>query len=375
MDVLPFVASLGVHLTWGCHPVFSRYLQEVCGLGAMPLLLACQFSSLVFLAISACLRCAFRCACGGATAPVGDGAKGTGTWGAARKVAFGLLYGIVTASRASTNLLSSRYTAAWHVTLVAMLGPFVTGLLSRACLGERVAPALWPCVVFASCGVALVATSGGAAAWSRDDRLGCGLQFVSIFFSGAARVLMKASAGEVDAKALLVLQYFVICIFSGAYVAPEFDDHLATFRSLPLPCVTIFFALAFFVTFAAAEAQVICIRWLGPANYTTVQPSRVLSTLGVGALLLGERVEGTQRVAGLCVVVLSLAAYVLLKARKHRFGAPGTTPGVVVEATPPDKEAYNPVAQENIAGVFAIGDDDDDDDPHPGDLDVADLDL
>ena len=119
----------------------------------------------------------------------------------------------------------------------------------------------------------------------------------------------------------------------------------------------------------------ICIRWLGPANYTTVQPSRVLSTLGVGALLLGERVEGTQRVAGLCVVVLSLAAYVLLKARKHRFGAPGTTPGVVVEATPPDKEAYNPVAQENIAGVFAIGDDDDDDDPHPGDLDVADLDL
>ena len=186
--LLDYVAALGVHLTWGCQPVFTRYLQFAAGLETVPLLLASQGLSFACLLLSL----VFGRACGPATREEKPPA-----WSPSKRAAFAVAYGCATAARASTNMASAAMTEAWHVTLVALLGPFVTALLSRAALGERVPRALWPCVVVASGGAALAASGEARAGrFRRRDALGCGLQLVSMVFSGSARVLICAETNH-----------------------------------------------------------------------------------------------------------------------------------------------------------------------------------
>ena len=357
--LLDYVAALGVHLTWGCQPVFTRYLQFAAGLETVPLLLASQGLSFACLLLSL----VFGRACGPATRE-----EKPPTWSPSKRAAFAVAYGCATAARASTNMASAAMTEAWHVTLVALLGPFVTALLSRAALGERVPRALWPCVVVASGGAALAASGEARAGrFRRRDALGCGLQLVSMVFSGSARVLMKLSAGSFSTKTLMVVQYVTICGGAAAYVAFVGDARaaLASFASLDAAGLVVLCALSLVVSFGAAEAQIVCIRWLGPAHYTTLQPARVLSTVGVGALLLGERLAGRRQVGGLAVVIVALGAFLAVRARR-----PAAAPAA--RDAPPELEdpgTYAPVLNGD-GGAFSIGDDDDDEGVHPGDEDV-----
>ena len=69
--LLPFVAAAGVHLTWGCHPVFTRFLQVNCGLSMLGLLLVNQLFAWVFLTVSSGVR---RLLCVGGPSQESDGA-------------------------------------------------------------------------------------------------------------------------------------------------------------------------------------------------------------------------------------------------------------------------------------------------------------
>ena len=169
---------------------------------------------------------------------------------------------------ALTNILSSRFTKAYNVQLVAMGGPFVTSLLSSCLIGEVLPWTLWPALLVAAVGQVLFVAAqaglfdstdaGGAAAFddiddefqdeeqnggyrlmrrfllssSRNgtgedggegvgaptevgltgyDWLGIGLQFVSLFFSAGARVVMKTSADVIKNPADLMAAQYLFC--------------------------------------------------------------------------------------------------------------------------------------------------------------------
>ena len=83
--LLDYVAALGVHLTWGCQPVFTRYLQFAAGLETVPLLLASQGLSFACLLLSL----VFGRACGPATRE-----EKPPTWSPSKRAAFAVAYGL-----------------------------------------------------------------------------------------------------------------------------------------------------------------------------------------------------------------------------------------------------------------------------------------
>lgn len=362
--VLPYVAALGVHLTWGAQPVFTRYLQTAGGLSSLGVLLANQFLALVLLVAAegarwCCRRHAPRAAAAATAAPGGNFRPRP--WPRRRLALVAALYGLVTAARAFTNVLSTRLAAAWHVSTVAMLGPFVTGALSRVALGERVSPWIWPCVAAASGGAWLVASGERASRrFDRADALGCGVQVCSMVFSACARVLMKLTAGRFSPPQLMFLQYGAICALAplALIASGDLDAQWTSARRLDAAGLLVLGALAALVSFLAAQAQIVAIRWLGPANYTTLQPSRVLATLAVGALLLGERVAGAKQKAGLAVVAAAVLVYLVLR----RAASPRVQPPVAGADDVELPRTYAPVAHSDAVGVFVIGGDDSDDD-------------
>jgi len=135
----------------------------------------------------------------------------------------GLLFGTTAALRAVTNVLSSSFTQAYNVQLVAMAGPLITALASRALIGETIPWALWPALAVAGVGEAAVVSAQAsrplppssvsssssaassssavvAAAAARSSSaahgllVGCSLQLLSQLFSSVARVVMKTSS-------------------------------------------------------------------------------------------------------------------------------------------------------------------------------------
>ena len=86
--------------------------------------------------------------------------------------------------------------------------------------------------------------------------------------------------------------------------------------------------------------------------------AKVLATLAVGALLLGERVAGARQWAGLAVVAAAVLAYLALRRR----AAPRPQPPVAGADDVELPRSYAPVAHSDAVGVFVIGGDDSDDD-------------
>ena len=146
-------------------------------------------------------------------------------------------------SLSCTCVLAPEFTEAYNVQLVGMLAPFVTALVSRALLGERLSRALWPTLALCAVGTLLVllqeaevlgdgadtasssndddaASNGegvdgegegadgeaGGSALGGRDLLGMGLMLFSITMQAFTRVEMRRSAGRLSTRELLLTQ-------------------------------------------------------------------------------------------------------------------------------------------------------------------------
>mmetsp|Transcript_6683 Transcript_6683/g.28036 ORF Transcript_6683/g.28036 Transcript_6683/m.28036 type:complete len:282 (+) Transcript_6683:844-1689(+) len=139
-------------------------------------------------------------------------------------------------------------------------------------------------------------------------------------FSATARVLMKATAGRFTSTQLMGVQYVVIVTAAFALTVATGSLRVA-WRPLWRAVVTerdgaviaAVVGLSLVVQWLAAESQVVLIRRLGPALYTSFQPSRIATTVAVGALVLKEPVRGLGEWLGLCLVVGAVGAYLALR--------------------------------------------------------------
>ena len=258
-----------------------------------------------------------------------------------------LLFGCMAALRAGTNIESSRFTSAVNVQMVAMAGPLITALASSALLREAVPWTLWPALLVAGSGEALVlaaqaglvssghpsvdsssgsgssgSNSGSSSVGGSDnltgrDVLGLGLQLASLLFSGVARVVMKASEKDFSASELMVFQYTCTALpalgwsFLGATAAgPTGTNVWEAWAQLTLTGWSCFATLVLGVMVSAATLQVRAVRFLGPAGHASLQPIRLFATLAAAYFLLNERVTQPAEWVGLVIVLAALGWYV-----------------------------------------------------------------
>jgi len=314
-----FFGAIICHLVWGTQPVLTRFIQTKPAepLNKMSVVCLTQFmSSLFAVSASSCRRSAVY-------SP--NASSQSSVW---KFYGFAFLYGLVTALRAGTNFLSAGLTSSWHISMVAMLSPFVTALISRCILNERLDVRVWPSVVVATLGGALVLYAEEKQQQHRDSHrystsAGISLQFISIFFSGTARVLMKLTAGTYSSTQLMIFQYVVTIFLSLSFSLFSTDNPKSAWSPwlhVSMKIVIAALTLSFCIQWAAAESQVILIRHLSPAIYTCFQPLRIVSTVFVGSILLKESVQGYRQWVGLLLVLIAVATFLtrrILWPREH----------------------------------------------------------
>ena len=248
-----------------------------------------------------------------------------------------LLFGCMAALRAGTNIESSRFTSAVNVQMVAMAGPLITALASSALLREAVPWTLWPALLVAGSGEALVlaaqaglvssghpsvdsngsSSSDSSSNLSTRDAIGLGLQLASLLFSSVARVVMKASEKDFSASELMVFQYSCTALpalgwsFLGASSSgPTGTNVWVAWAELTWTGWSCFATLVLGVMVSAATLQVRAVRFLGPAGHASLQPIRLFATLGAAYFLLNERVTQPAEWVGLVIVLAALGWYV-----------------------------------------------------------------
>ena len=164
--------AVGVHLVWGFHPVFSRWLQTRAAVpvDGINLLGVCQLIALlVNLVVSSQPAAALYAHCSGSDgwAANGTAKEGASTGSAAslcrhactRKHAlYAAMIGVAYAVRAATNIISSRFTVATNVILIQLAAPFVNGLAAWLILRERVDRSLAYAMVASTIGVTVAVT-------------------------------------------------------------------------------------------------------------------------------------------------------------------------------------------------------------------------
>mmetsp|Transcript_12586 Transcript_12586/g.41245 ORF Transcript_12586/g.41245 Transcript_12586/m.41245 type:complete len:395 (+) Transcript_12586:33-1217(+) len=315
------VAAAATHLVWGTQPVLTRFLQTRTELGKSAVICGTQLLSCgIAQATMLCRR------------PVAAAAKG-GSRFDQNWWLVAAAYGSVTALRVVTNFVSAGLTSAWHVSAAATFGPFFTAAISKVVLGESLDARAWPSLCVAVAGAAVVASGEG------DGGLGVLVQIISMIFSGSARTMIKWTEVGYSSICLMRIQYVTVIaitlvwtLLSSSLLSPSGTVYFTTTTTssalLTWDAMVAAFVLSFGVQWAAAEAQVILIRRLGPALYTCFQPLRLVSTVVVGALVLRERVVGLPQWLGLAVVVSAVLTFLLRRVLWPRRGenpAPGAS--------------------------------------------------
>lgn len=334
-------AAVVVHLIWGFHPVFSRWLQTRAAVpvDGINLLGVCQLLALLInLSVVSIRSVAARCAhCRGS-----DGCDSSGkskereeTISAAsvsrntctqrKHVLYAGLIGLAYATRAATNIVSSSFTAATNIALIQLAAPFVNGVASWLILRERVDRSLAYAVVASTIGVT-VAVVGQAETQSISlptssesgqlrpafgwiDTLGMMIQAISLLFSTAQRILMRTSKDLFEPLQFTRIQYCATILVCGTWSLSHGSSVWEPWKHLNSTDWLAAFGLAVGVFFFGSTGQVAAIRRLGLGTYACLQPTRMIGSAIGSAIILGEPVTGAIEWLGLVMVMGATMAY------------------------------------------------------------------
>lgn len=326
-----------VHLIWGFHPVFSRWLQTRAAVpvDGLNLLGVCQlFALLVNLAVSRLAApCGRSCGCGGSSGGPPSKMTATPTTAVARqtftreRVICASLIGAAYATRAATNIVSSRFTVATNIALVQLAAPFVNGVAAWLVLRERVDRSLAYALAASTLGVTAAvvgqmdsapqsvrtgdSSSQQRAAFGWVDALGMLLQAVSLLFSTAQRLLMRTSKDLFEPLQFTRIQYCATILVCLAWSLGHGSVVWQTWAHLGVIDWVMVFGLAVGVFFFGSTGQVAAVRRLGLGTYACLQPVRLIGSAVGSAVILGEPVSSTLEWLGLFVVMATTLAYAL----------------------------------------------------------------
>jgi drug/metabolite transporter (DMT)-like permease len=290
--------ALLAHTGWGLYPVLARYLQTVSALPSMALL---SLGNLIALAIYAPFVVG-RVRLSVLRSPV--------IWG----------FALVVVLRAITNLLAARFTLAIYVQLITLMTPLLVALLSAGLFRERLPPFTWSAIGLSILGSLLMMSGdiGGhafALSLSGGDLLGIAMAFTSALCLSLYMILVPRTVKDaVPGEAVLLVQLIALTLATGAISLLAGED-LGRFAAIGPSDWLAFGAFVVLVLLGANLGQIAALRHLGAPLVSSTMAWRLVATLALAALLLGERLSSPWQALGAAVVLATITAY-LVRQRK-----------------------------------------------------------
>lgn len=286
-----YAVALAAHTGWGVYPVLGRYLQTVSGLPSMSVLVLGGLPLTVWLCFVILPRHGWRIY----ATPV--------LW----------VFGAVTVLRSITNILSQRYTLAIYVQLIGLLTPFLVVLLNRVVLKERAPRFTLPTLSLITLGALLMMSDIDAAgvkfSLTQTDWIGIALALASSLFLALYMILVRRTA-HTAASGSAVLAFQTVLIQLSAFgLSLLWEEEWGRWLTISAQDWGVFVAYSLFVVVVANGLQISAIRHLGAPMVSSLMGWRLVATLSMGMLLLGERLTSFWQGAGMLLVLGTITWY------------------------------------------------------------------
>lgn len=286
-----YIVALAAHTGWGIYPVLGRYLQTVSGLPSMSVLVLGGLPLTLWLCFVILPRHGWRMY----ATPV--------LW----------IFGAVTVLRSITNILSQRYTLAIYVQLIGLLTPFLVVLLNRVVLKERAPRFTLSALSLITLGALLMMSEVGAAGVSialiETDWIGITLALTSSLFLALYMILVRRTAHTTaSGDAVLAFQTVLIQI-SALVLSLLWGEDWGRWRVITAQDWAVFIAYSLLVVVLANGLQIAAIRRLGAPMVSSLMGWRLVATLSMGMLLLGEHLTSIWQGVGMLLVLSTITWY------------------------------------------------------------------
>ncbi|HAJ36978.1 MAG TPA: EamA family transporter [Chloroflexi bacterium] len=286
-----YVVALAAHTGWGVYPVLGRYLQTVSGLPSMSVLVIGGLPLTVWLCVAILPRHGWRIY----ASPV--------LW----------VFGVVTVLRSVTNILSQRYTLAIYIQLIGLLTPFLVVLLSRIMFKARPPRFTWPALSLITLGALLMMSDIGATGMTitltATDWIGIGLALASSLFLALYMILVRRTA-HTAASGVAVLAFQTVLIqISALSLSLFWGEDWGRWRTIGAQDWAVFIAYSLLVVVLANGLQIAAIRRLGAPMVSSLMGWRLVATLSMGVLLLGEHLTSLWQGMGMLLVLGTITWY------------------------------------------------------------------
>ncbi|MFQ3633539.1 DMT family transporter [Roseiflexus sp.] len=286
--------ALLAHTGWGAYPVLARYLQTVSDLPSMALL---GVGNLLALAIY--LPFVWRHVDKRIL-------RSTLIWG----------FALVVVLRAITNLLAARFTLAIYIQPITLMTPLFVALLSTGLFREPLPPLTWSAIALSLLGALLmmsddIGVAGMTFALTPSDWIGIGLAVISALCLAIYMILVPRTVKHaVPGESVLLMQLLALTV-TGASVSVLIGEDWTRFATLTPMDWTIFAVFVVGVFLGANLGQIMSLRQLGAPLVSSVMAWRLIATLALAALFLGERLDSWQQILGALIVLATITIYLV----------------------------------------------------------------
>lgn len=284
--------ALLAHTGWGAYPVLARYLQTVSAIPSMALLSLGNLVGLLLFGPFVIRHLSWRLF------------KLPALW----------LFTFAVVMRAITNILAARFTLAIYVQLITLMTPLIVALLSAGIFRERLPGGTWPAIGFSLLG-SLLLMSGDIAGHvpslilSGTDLLGIGLALISAIFLAFYMILVPRTVKDaVPADVILFIHLLMLGLTSGT-ISLLIGENWGRYSELGIKDWIAFLSFVLFVLLGSNLSQITALRHLGAPMVSSTMAWRLIATLMLAALLLGERLSSLWQLVGAVIVIVTISLY------------------------------------------------------------------
>lgn len=285
------LALLG-HTLWGAYPVLARYLQTVSALPSMAMLgLGNLLATLVFLPFV--IR-----------RIDGRFLREPAIWG----------FAVVVVLRAITNVLAARFTLAVYVQLITLMTPLIVALLSAALFREPLPPATLPAIGLSFVGSLLlisdeIGAGGLTFALRPTDWLGIAIAFVSALCLALYMILVPRTVKKAVPGEAVMLVQLIALTSTTTIISLIIGEDWGRYAAIGAFDWFVFGLFVVGVLLGANLTQIFSLRHLGAPLVSSTMAWRLISTLTMAALLLGEQLRSLWQALGAVIVLATITWY------------------------------------------------------------------
>ena len=311
------VLAVVAHMGWGLYAVFARYLQKQAAfpLGALQLLVMVNTVCLVFLIVFYTIPVRIwnwyrEC-------PMHQELHEREDWRA--RVRYMLVFSMLLALRASTNVYAARLIPAFWSQLVQMFTPMSVSFLSYLAFGKELPPRLIPTVMMTLIGSVMTVVGGSMDSEVTERESISGVQIiggitsalVSTLALSCYMVLVQKTKNLLSQEELLFNTFItiIVVLFPTSLIAAGW--HWEAFTELAPKDWAMLFSFAILIYVGANSLAQLVIRHIGATLSVMFFGTRLISAVVGSYIILNEAINTVLEGAGLVLVGVTVTTYLV----------------------------------------------------------------